>query len=221
MLELLDVNTTFFTVMGYLMSYLEFFGTLLNIGAVWLVARNKILNWPVGLVAILLFGFLFYQIQLYSDFIEQIFYFATGVWGWIAWSKHKSAAEDAKARIVPLAARGRLFTMAAIALGTLAMGTFIANIHTILPAFFAEPASYPYFDALTTVMSFTAQILMIYRRLDNWLIWIVVDVIGIGLYWVKDVKLISLLYAVFLVLATKGYFNWRKEMRGYSQAGEE
>ncbi len=87
--------------------------------------------------------------------------------------------------------------------------------HVLLPALFPEPASYPYVDALTTVMSFTAMLLMARQRIESWGYWIVVDVIGIWLYYVKDVRFVALLYVVLLILATKGLVSWlRMATRG-------
>jgi nicotinamide mononucleotide transporter len=83
-INILSIDNTFFTIIGYQMSYIEFFGTILNIWSVYLVSKNRVLNWPVGVVASILFLFLFWQIRLYSDFFEQIYYIATGIWGWIA-----------------------------------------------------------------------------------------------------------------------------------------
>lgn len=77
LLYFLDINTTFFTVMGYPMSYIEFFGTIFNIICVYLVARNNIWNWPIGILGVILYIFLFYQIQLYSDLLEQVYFLIT------------------------------------------------------------------------------------------------------------------------------------------------
>jgi nicotinamide mononucleotide transporter len=90
----------------------------------------------------------------------------------------------------------------------------MTNIHNLLPSLFSEPASYPFLDAFTTVMSFAAQLLMAHKRLESWVLWIVVDVIGIGLYWEKDVAFIALLYAVFLLLACRGLYDWWAAQRG-------
>jgi nicotinamide mononucleotide transporter len=91
----------------------------------------------------------------------------------------------------------------------------MSRLHVLLPALFPEPASYPYVDALTTVMSFTAMLLMARQRIESWVYWIVVDVIGIWLYFVKDVRFVSLLYVILLILATKGLVSWlRVSVRG-------
>lgn len=207
--DLLSVNTVFFTVLGYPMSYLEFFGTLFNLACVILVIRKNIWTWPVGIVGVVLFGILFYQIQLYSDLVEQVYYFITGFYGWVLWSRIKNKNILGIKRST---STETLWTIGIIVVGTAVLGYLMSNIHVWFADIFPEPASFPYVDAGTTVMSFAAQFLMAHKRLENWWLWIAVDVVAIVLYAVKGVMFVSLLYAIFLVLATNGYFVWRKEL---------
>lgn len=216
MLHLLDINTTFFTLWDYPMSYIEFFGTLLNIATVWLVAKKKILNWPVGIAAVLLFGALFWQLRLYSDLIEQFYYLVTGFWGWWLWSQYKKKGISQKDMPVRKVTKNIAASCAvSIVLGTLALGYFVSHIHLYWPTLFPDPASYAYLDAFTTVMSFAAQILLVLRYLENWYLWIVVDVIGVWLYNVKGVKFVALLYFIFLILATKGLLHWIRDHKAH------
>jgi nicotinamide mononucleotide transporter len=211
-LRLLDVKNIAVTVLGYPMSYVELFGTIFNLWAVWLAARNRIATWPIGLVGVVLFLALFYQIRLYSDAVEQVYYFITGIYGWWLWS-HVRKGGNAAAVGIHVSSPLALGIIAAV---TLVLSGFAgyatSRLHIWSPALFPDPASYPYLDALTTVMSFTANLLMAQRRIESWIYWIVVDVIGIGLYYAKDVRLVSLLYAVFLVLAVNGFLSWRRKM---------
>jgi len=212
MTNLLSVETVFFTVLGYPMSYIEFFGTLLNVWSVWLTARNKVLSWPVGLVAVVLFFLLFHEIRLYSDMVEQAYFFFTGLWGWWAWT-HPKRAEDADAKKELVIRRGAprelAIAGAATLFGTLALGAFMARAHLYLPVVFPAPADFPYMDAFTTVMSFVATVLMIRKKIECWYLWIAVDVIGIWLYYEKGVRFIALEYVLFLILASWGLFKWR------------
>jgi len=189
------------------MSYIEFFGTIFNILCVWLVAKNKIINWPIGILGTLLFGFLFFQINLYSDFFEQIYFLITGFWGWWVWAKGRKTDVGEKP-IKKLSTPSRVWWIGVIIMGTGLLGYFTANIHTYFPQVFTEAASFPYLDAFTTVLSFVATIFLVRKKVEAWYLWILVDIIGIGLYWTKDVRLVSLLYIVFLILATKGLINW-------------
>jgi nicotinamide mononucleotide transporter len=78
----LSISTVFFTVLGYPMSYIEFFGTVFNIWCVYLTAKGKVLSWPIGMAGIVLYFFLFYQIRLYSDLLEQVYFFVMSIYGW-------------------------------------------------------------------------------------------------------------------------------------------
>ena len=209
-----SVKTTFFTLWDYPMSYLEFVGTILNLWSVWLASRNSVLTWPVGNVAVVLFGALFFQIQLYSDFVEQGYFLVTGFYGWWLWRASRKSGgvrRDAVGlTIIRNSTRANLLCAGIVVLGTIVMGYGIAHIHEYLPSIFSEPASYPYLDAFTTVMSFAANFLLAQRRFECWFLWIFVDIIGIGLYFAKAVIFVSLLYCIFLVLATKGLVGWRR-----------
>ncbi|QQR82706.1 nicotinamide mononucleotide transporter [Candidatus Campbellbacteria bacterium] len=204
-----SVNNIVFTVIGYPMSYIEFFGTLLNIWCVYLVAKNKTLNWPVGIVATILFGFLFFQINLYADFLEQIYFLLTGFWGWWAWSTGKKSAKEEKP-VLALSFTSRLGWILITFVGTLILGYVDAHLNVYFPKVFTEAASFPYLDSFTTIMSFVATILLIHKEFEAWYLWILVDIIGIWLYWIKDVHFVSILYVIFFILAVNGLTTWRK-----------
>ncbi len=214
LLSLLSVNTIFFTVFGYPMSYIEFFGTLANLWSVWLVGKKNSLTWPVGIVGVILFLWLFYQINLYSDLIEQGYFLVTSFWGWWAWHTAKTHSEGGKTIQVEISSiKEQIIFLFITVLGTLGLWQLTLNLPSLLPRIFPEPPSYAFFDALTTVMSFVATYLMIKRKLTCWYYWIIVDVIGIVLYFLKDVRLISLLYVLFLILAIKGLYIWRQSVQ--------
>lgn len=206
----LSVNNIFFTIWNYPMSYIEFFGTLFNIWCVYLVAKNKILNWPVGIVGTILFMFLFFQINLYADFFEQIYFLITGFWGWWSWANKNKKINSQEKQIKNIDLKTRIMWGLIIIIGTIFFGYIIKNINIYLPEFFKEPASFPYLDVFTTIMSFVATIMLIRKEFEAWYLWILVDIIGIALYWVKNVHLISILYVIFLILAIQGLLNWLK-----------
>lgn len=209
-LSLFDVNTIFFTFLDYPMSYIELIGTILYLASVILIAQKKMLTWPIGIISVILFGVLFYQIQLYSDTIEQIYYLGASVYGWIFWNKNKEENETSTHFHLSSMKEVSIWAGATIVM-SLIVTVLMLNIHNIFPAVFPEPASFPFWDALTTVMSFVAMFLMAQKRVESWVYWIIVDVIGIILYFVKDVKFVSLLYVVLLVIAIRGAIKWYQE----------
>ena len=217
--NMLDHRSIFFTALGYPMSYLEFFGTVLSLWSVWLLARNRILNWPVGIAGVSLFAALFYQIRLYSDFAENIYFLLMSIYGWWRWLHPTTAAETAaqhELRITRNSPRANAAWAGGIAVAGLLLGLAMARIHVLLPRFFPEPASLPYLDAFTTVMSLAAMALQTRKKIENWVLWILVDILGVGIYFSKGVKLVALLFLIFLGLATQGYFLWRRALRSQS-----
>lgn len=209
MLNLLSIDTIAFTILGYPLSYIELVGTILYLWSVWLIARRQVLTWPVGIISVVLYMILFYQIRLYSDTLEQVYYLGASIYGWWVW--HKSPQNNGQITGVEYSSKNRLMIWGALTLLlSTAGGAFMSQIHILLPALFPEPASLPYLDALTTIMSFTAMWLMAQKKIESWLYWIIVDVIGIWLYYVKDVKFIALLYVVLLIIAINGFRSWLK-----------
>jgi nicotinamide mononucleotide transporter len=179
-----------------------------------LIARRNIWTWPVGIIGVLLFGALFYQINLYADALEQVYYLITGIIGWYMWARLKNRGDkDKKATVTTNTVRSNLTWTGAIAIASLTVTWALLNIHLWLPNLFPVPADLPGLDATTTIMSFAAQLLMMRRRLESWILWIIVDIIAIGLYWYKDVPFVALLYVIFLINAIYGFMAWRKAMR--------
>jgi nicotinamide mononucleotide transporter len=218
-LTLFDINTTFFTFLNYPMSYLEFFGTIFTGWSVYLSAKNKVISWPIGLVGVVLYGFLFYQIQLYSDLFEQVYYLITGFWGWWLWTHPGIMEKDAKNELITSygTKKFNLLGIASVIILTFSLTYFMSNIHLIFPTLFPVAASFPFLDAFTTAMSFVANIYLAKRKIENWYLWIIVDIIGIFLYFQKGVIFLSLLYFLFLLNAFKGLYDWTKTQKSYGK----
>lgn len=216
---LFDINTTFFTFLNYPMSYLEFFGTIITAWSVYLSAKNKVLSWPIGLIGVVLYSFLFYQIHLYSDLFEQLYYFVTGFWGWWLWTHPNEEQKDAhnELKVSFGSAKFNLFGTLSIVVLTFGLTYFMSHIHLFFPTLFPIAASYPFMDAFTTAMSFVANIYLAKRKIENWYLWIIVDVIAVFLYFQKGVIFLSLLYFAFLINAVKGLIDWSKTAKKYEK----
>jgi nicotinamide mononucleotide transporter len=202
---LFDVKETFFTVFEHPVSYVEFIGTVLGLISVFLAARANILTWPTGIANAIFFLVIFYQIHLYSDMFLQMYFCGMGVYGWFSW-KYKAAHRESEIRT--LSNTRRLQLVAFIAVVTLGIGTLISKIHLLLPQIFDHPASYPYVDTFIAISSILATILLARRIFETWVLWITVDIVSIGLYSVKGVKLIAVEFVIFLCLAMLGIYSW-------------
>jgi nicotinamide mononucleotide transporter len=206
-LHWLDLKHIFFTVIGYPLSYIEFVGVVAGLACVWLAARANILTWPVGLLNIACFFAIFYQIRLYSDMFLQVYFFIASLYGWWNWSR-PGAQTRQKVMVVP--DRQRLWLAAVIVLATLLIGTAVSRLHEFFPAAFPQPASYPYVDTFVAVMSVVATVLLARRKLENWALWVLVNLISVALYAKKNVLFIALEYAVLLLIAAYGLITWYK-----------
>ena len=169
---------------------------------VTLIIRRSVWNYPFGLAGVALYCWIFYDYKLYSDSLLQAYYFGIQIFGWVWWVRNRGAdglvhVARLDPRTIPLIALGAV--AGAFALGWV-MGTY-------------TDAALPYWDATTTVLSVIAQFLLARRFLESWLVWIVVDVLSIGIYVTKGLTPTAALYGVFLVLATIGLTTWWRAWR--------
>ncbi len=214
-MQFFDIENIFFSALGYPMSYLEFFGTLAGGVAVWLSAKTNIWSWPVGIINVVLFFFLFYQVQLYPDMFLQVFFFVTNLLGWWRWAHPKAGEEDRKKELkVSLMDRKQFLFIVLIGLvGTYLFGSFAKNLHEFFPTIFSLPSAFPYADSFVTVMSIITTFLMIQKKVECWIIWIIIDAVATYLYFSKGIKFVAVEYLIFCFLASFGLWNWIQEYK--------
>jgi nicotinamide mononucleotide transporter len=213
-----DIDNIFFTIWNYDVSYLEFFGLISGIVAVVLSALANVWSWPVGIINVTLSFFLFFQVQLYPDMFLQVFFFVTNVIGWWRWTHPKPYEEDKKheLKISFMKTSELMFVSAAGIAGTLLLGLFAQNLHALFPSVFAIPSAAPFLDSFITVMSIIATFYLIQKKIESWIIWLLVDVIATYLYFSRDIKLYGLLYLVLCFIAAFALWNWVREYRNYA-----
>lgn len=220
-MNIFNINNIALTVLNYDISWVELLGTLTGLISVILAGRNKISNYPIGIINIILFFILFYQIQMYSDMFEQVYYLVVSIIGWYLWLNPKKEEDKNKKdtlRITKNSNKENLVYVIITVLGTIGLGWFMQNVNDFLPSLFPVAASFPYLDAFTTILSLLAMYMLAKRKIGNWYLWILVDVIAVVLYFVKDVKLLSIEYFIFLVNAIISFMYWKKVMK--KEAGE-
>ena len=216
-MQFFNQDNTFFTILGYSLSYLEFFGVISGGIAVWLAAKANVWSWPIGLINVTLLFFLFFQIQLYPDMFLQIFFFVTNVIGWWRWTHPKAGEEDRKNELkVSWMTNQQLIFFGFLTIaGTATMGALASNLNQWFPALFSKPSAFPYLDSLVSVVSIVATYLMVQKKPECWLAWIVADVVATGLYFAKDVLFLSAEYFAFCLIAAFGFYTWRREYLSY------
>ena len=179
-------------------NWLEWLGTISGFACVYLAAKQNIWNWPIAIISVLAYSILFYEYKLYGDAVLQLYFLATSVYGWYYWLKRK--VEHAQP-IVSLTNKELLKVALAVIILTIIMGGILDRF---------TDSNVPYADGFCTSMSFIAQFLMTRKVLQNWILWIIVDIAYVPLYLYKDLALTTVLYIFFLVLATMGYLDWKR-----------
>ncbi|GAC1603422.1 MAG: nicotinamide riboside transporter PnuC [Hymenobacter sp.] len=188
---------------------LEVAGVLTGVACVWLAARNSVWNFPIGIVNGGLYLVVFGQARLYSDAGLQLAFIALLAYGWVKWVRG-DAANDGPPLVISRTPRRLGLGLAAAGVLYAAGAGYLFSQHT--------NAALPYWDSSTTAISLAAQVLLARRHLENWLLWIGVDVAYVGMYWHRHLFLTSALYAVFLGLAVYGYWQWRRELAASAPA---
>jgi nicotinamide mononucleotide transporter len=216
-----DIDNIFFTLLGYPVSYLEFFAVITGITAVFLSARANIWSWPIGVVNVVLYFFLFFQVQLYPDMFLQAFFLVTNLAGWWRWSHPRPGEEDRKRelRVSFMRSREIAFVVAATIVGTALLGLFARNLHNLLPSVFSAPSAMPFVDSFIAVLSVIVTFYMIQKKVESWIMWLIIDIVATWLYFIRDIKFTSALYFVFCLIAAYALFNWVREYRSYQPGG--
>ena len=178
---------------------LEIIGVVFGLMCVWLVARNNVWSWPVGLVNITAYAVVFYQVGLYADVTLQVAFFFLSIYGWFSWGKIKNDLPVTRLPVETVLRLGALLPILVVSSG------LFFSVYT--------SASVPYVDSAIMVLSLFAQWLMARKVLESWWLWIAVDVIGIGLYSYKGLYLTSGLYFIYLIICIIGLRTWNKQLK--------
>lgn len=169
--------------------------------SVWLSVRQNIWSWPTAIVNVVLYTIVFYDAKLYADMGLQVIYAILSLYGWYQWLYGgEGHTELHVTRTTP--ALGALLAAIAAA-GSVALGVVLHR---------ATDAALPFMDSFLSSTSLVAQWMMTKKKLENWLVWILVDVLYVGMFIFKSLYLTAGLYAVFLALAVKGYLDWRRAL---------
>ncbi|WP_285017457.1 nicotinamide riboside transporter PnuC [Novosphingobium sp. fls2-241-R2A-195] len=180
------------------MSILEIVAVVVSFLGIWFTARRWMLCWPVSLLACALYFKVFLDVRLYSDMMLQALFGVAILYGWASWGRGKADSGDIVVK--PLSLLGAAVGLGAGAVGAAAIG-WLASRYT--------DAALPWMDAGLSSFSLVAQYWTARRQSANWLLWIAVDVLYVGMFAFKDLWLTAGLYAAMVALAVLGYRRWR------------
>jgi nicotinamide mononucleotide transporter len=190
-------------LLAYLRAHaLELLGFGTGAACVWLIARQNIWNWPLGLANNLLFMVLFTRSGLYADVGLQAFYIVIGIYGWWHWLH--GGRDHGALRVSRTPPREALLAGALTALGIAVMVLALRRFTN---------STVPVLDATVTGLSVAAQVFMARKRLENWWVWIVANLLSIGLLAYKHLYITAGLYAVFLAICVLGLVEWTRSWR--------
>jgi nicotinamide mononucleotide transporter len=183
-------------------NWIEPLAVATGVVSVWLSVKQKISSWPTALVNVALYFVVFREARLYADMGLQVIYFALSLYGWYEWLYGGANRTELR---VTRANLGMAIRLSAIAIvGVAVLGTLFARY---------TDAALPYVDSATATVSLVAQWMMTRKVLENWAVWIAVDVVYVGMFIYKHLYPTAGLYAGFLVLAVMGHLQWLRSFR--------
>lgn len=184
------------------MTTLEIIAVVLGLANIGLLVRRSIWNYPFGMAMVALYFVIFREARLYGEAGLQVFFFIVQGWGWWLWARAGGLAQMVEVRWMN--GRARSLALVLVALSSLGIGAAMARW---------TDAALPYADAAIAGASVVAQVLLAMRRVENWVLWIAVDVLAIGVYLDRALYLTAGLYAAFLVMASVGLVAWARAAR--------
>ena len=182
-------------------SHIEVLAVVTGVWSVWFLSRNDPFGWWIGLVSVAGFAVVFFEVRLYAEVGIQLFYFVTSLQAIYIWLRGGSDRSPRPISHVPRKVLLSTFPVALIA--TVALRWLLIEINGAAPGW----------DAISTVMSLTAHIYLMWRYVESWWVWIAVDVIYVPLYASRGLELTSFLYAGFLVMSIFGLRRFQREAR--------
>ncbi len=184
-------------------SSLEWIAVVAGILSVWFSMRQNILVYPTGIVSVIIYVYIAFNYKLYADMGVNSYYFVMSVYGWYHWKDTKGKADQ-----IPITINNRNENLISL---SILIGSFII-LSFVLSNF--TDSDVPFWDSATTCFAITGMWLMARKKLENWIAWIITDLISIPLYFYKGLVLTSFQFLFFTVLATAGYIVWRRDYYG-------
>jgi nicotinamide mononucleotide transporter len=181
-------------------NYLECIAVILSIAGVWLTAKEKVISWPIAIIGCGIYTYIFYKDDLFGDASLQVFYVVISFYGWYEWLHGGKNNGELSVSAISVKV---LFILALISIpASVGLGKALSLTHS----------NVPYWDGITTTLSIVATWMMAKKYIENWLVWILTDLLYVILYIIKDLYLTAILYFVFILLAVYGYYTWKKQL---------
>jgi nicotinamide mononucleotide transporter len=180
---------------------LEITGAIFGLLSVWFAKKDNILVFPTGLVSTFIYAYLLWQWELLGDSMINVYYFVMSIYGWYHWTRKKGSQVEFPIAVMNNKEKG------------IAVVLFLTTIiFVVLVYFYFNKFTnwYSYIDTFLTAIFFVGMWLMAKRKIENWIFWIIGDIISIPLYFAKGFTFTSLQYLIFTIVAIYGYLEWKK-----------
>ena len=181
---------------------LQIVGTLLGLLYLWLEYKANIWLWIVGAIMPMVHGVLYLNSGIYADAAMQLYYVVAGIYGLCVWLRGTKRAE----RVVPIQHTPSKWIFPLVVVYLL--------LHILMYYVLSEftDSRVPFFDSMSTALSIVAMWMLSRKLVEQWLVWLVVDMISVGLYLYKGIPITAMLYTLYCALAVAGYMRWRKQV---------
>jgi nicotinamide mononucleotide transporter len=191
-------------------SWIEIVASVSGLFSVWLAVKENIWYYPVGLVNIITFAYIFYGVKLYADFTLQIVFFILSVYGWWIWLTKREGRPVRPT--TSLSRAGWIVLTVVVPINSFIWGMLLTRF---------TDASIPHLDTFVATLSMAAQYLLSRKIIQNWYLWITVDVLSVGMYWYKELYTISFTYFVFLIICISGLISWKRSFGTLASVHEQ
>ena len=180
----------------------EWLGALTGILGIILTQKRSIWCFPIGIISVVISFYIFFEQKLFADSLQQVIYLILLIIGWHSWQKKLQVEQ-----IVNVSKCNRS--------QRIQLGIFIISFALLLGFLLQQftSATFPWIDSAATSIAFAAQFLIAKRKLENWYLWIIVNITYIGIYCLKTLWIYALLYFIYLLLSFIGLNQWKKEIK--------
>ncbi|MCU0433282.1 MAG: nicotinamide riboside transporter PnuC [Bacteroidia bacterium] len=183
------------------MLYLEITAVVFSLLSVWFSVNRNVLTWPTGIAGVIAYFILFYYQRLYADTLLQVIFFIQAIYGWNNWGENLDKEKEIKPEVMSKNLR--------VLFSILIVGVWI--ITALLLIMYTKP-NIPWADSAASTLSIFANLLLARRKIENWVLWIMADLIYIGIFVYNEMYLSAFTYFVFLIMATVALFSWKNSL---------
>lgn len=190
-------------------SWLEVVAVVFGLASVWYAKKANILVYPTGIISVLIYVYICFNAQLYADMGINAFYFGMSVYGWIMWTRKTDKNKERP--ITFNTQKDNLISVAFFAFSLVVIMLLLKYFKSDDQVYWAT--NIPYIDTFTTAIFIVGMWLMAIKKVENWIYWIIGDLISVPLYLYKGLIFTSLQFFVFLILAVLGYIEWKQKAK--------